>query len=186
MSIRSINKVTLIGNIGKDPELRVTQNGLSIASFNLATSEEWKDKQTGETKESTEWLRIVVYGKLAEIANEYCKKGSQVYIEGKLQVRKWKDESGYENVVPEIIVHSMGGTLFLLGSRNNTSATQQQVPQQAQQQVPQQAQQQVSQQAQQQVPQQAQQQVPQQAQQQVPQQAQQLPVEVEYYDNISF
>lgn len=125
MSIRSINKITLIGNIGKDPELRVMQNGTSVTTFSLATTDEWKDKQ-GETVESTEWHRIVVYGKLAEIAKEYCKKGNQVYIEGQLKVRRWQDENGNEQKTPEIIVNPVNGTVFLLGgSRNNTAATPQ-------------------------------------------------------------
>lgn len=123
MSIRSINKVTLIGNLGKNPELRVMQNGTSVTTFSMATSEEWKDRQTGEVKVNTEWHRIVVYGKLAEIANEYCKKGNQVYIEGQLKVRKWLDENGVEQKTPEIIVNPINGTLFLLGgARNNTIA----------------------------------------------------------------
>lgn len=89
MASKGVNKVILIGNLGADPELRYMPNNVAVANFTLATSESWKDKQSGEDKEKTEWHRIVIYNKLAEIAGEYLRKGMQVYIEGKLQTRKW-------------------------------------------------------------------------------------------------
>lgn len=117
---RGINKVTLVGNLGQDPEVKHLSNGNAVANFTIATSENWKDKQTGESKERTEWHRIVVYGKLAEIAGEYAKKGSQVYIEGKLQTRKWQDQSGQERYTTEIVISSLGGELQILGNRLHT------------------------------------------------------------------
>ncbi|EDH0164879.1 single-stranded DNA-binding protein, partial [Salmonella enterica subsp. enterica serovar Newport] len=92
MASKGVNKVILIGNLGADPELRYMPNNVAVANFTLATSESWKDKQSGEDKEKTEWHRIVIYNKLAEIAGEYLRKGMQVYIEGKLQTRKWQDQ----------------------------------------------------------------------------------------------
>ena len=92
--MKGINKVILIGNLGQDPEIRYTSGGMAIATLSLATSESWRDKQTGEQKERTEWHRVVLVGKLAEVAGQYLKKGSQVYVEGKLQTRKWQDQSG--------------------------------------------------------------------------------------------
>lgn len=113
---RGINKVTLVGNLGQDPEVKHLSNGNAVANFTIATSENWKDKQTGESKERTEWHRIVIYGKLAEIAGEYAKKGSQVYIEGKLQTRKWQDR-----YTTEIVISSLGGELQILGNRLHTT-----------------------------------------------------------------
>lgn len=113
---RGLNKVMLIGNLGQDPEIRYMQNGNTVTNLNIATSESWKDKQTGENRERTEWHRVVVFGKLAEIANEYCKKGTQVYVEGQLQTRKWQDESGQDRYTTEVIVSSTGGTVQVLGS----------------------------------------------------------------------
>lgn len=117
MASRGINKVILIGNLGQDPELRYLPNGGAVTNISIATSESWKDKQTGELKERTEWHRIVIFGKLAEIAAEYLKKGSQVYIEGSLQTRKWQDQSGQDRYMTEIVVN-IGGVLQILGSRN--------------------------------------------------------------------
>ncbi|EBN9923315.1 single-stranded DNA-binding protein, partial [Salmonella enterica] len=97
MASKGVNKVILIGNLGADPELRYMPNNVAVANFTLATSESWKDKQSGEDKEKTEWHRIVIYNKLAEIAGEYLRKGMQVYIEGKLQTRKWQDQQGQEH-----------------------------------------------------------------------------------------
>lgn len=94
MASRGVNKVILIGNLGQDPEIRYMPNGGAVANLSLATSETWRDKQTNEMREKTEWHRVVIFGKLAEIAGEYLKKGSQVYIEGSLQTRKWQDQSG--------------------------------------------------------------------------------------------
>ncbi|QHJ84196.1 MAG: primosome /single-strand DNA-binding protein [Bacteriophage sp.] len=91
---RGVNRVILVGNLGQDPEVRYLSNGGAVTNISVATSETWKDKQTGESKDKTEWHRVVIFGKLAEIAGEYLKKGSQVYIEGQLQTRKWQDQSG--------------------------------------------------------------------------------------------
>lgn len=105
---RGVNKVILIGNIGKDPEIRYTPSGLAVANLTLATSEVWKDKQTGENQERTEWHRIVMYQRLAEIAGEYLRKGSKIFIEGRLQTRKWQDKtSGMDRYTTEIIADSM-------------------------------------------------------------------------------
>lgn len=105
---RGINKVILIGNLGKDPEMRYTPTGLAIANITLATSEAWKDKQTGENVERTEWHRIVFYQRLAEIVGEYLRKGAKVYIEGKLQTRKWQDKnSGQDRYTTEVIADNM-------------------------------------------------------------------------------
>ncbi|MEA7571537.1 single-stranded DNA-binding protein, partial [Salmonella enterica subsp. enterica serovar Virginia] len=104
MAGKGVNKVILIGNLGADPELRYMPNNVAVANFTLATSESWKDKQSGEDKEKTEWHRIVIYNKLAEIAGEYLRKGMQVYIEGKLQTRKWQDQQGQEHYTTEIVV----------------------------------------------------------------------------------
>lgn len=105
---RGVNKVILIGNLGKDPEIRYTPNGLAVANLTLATSESWKDKQSGENVERTEWHRIVMYQRLAEIAGEYLRKGAKVYIEGRLQTRKWQDKnSGQDRYTTEIIAENM-------------------------------------------------------------------------------
>lgn len=117
MASRGINKVILVGNLGQDPEIRYLPNGGAVTNISIATSETWKDKQTGEAKEKTEWHRVVIFGKLAEIAGEYLKKGSQVYIEGQLQTRKWQDQSGQDRYSTEVVVN-IGGTLQILGSRN--------------------------------------------------------------------
>lgn len=115
---RGINKVILVGNLGKDPEVRYMSNGNAVCNVTLATSESWKDKQTGEQKEKTEWHNIVFYRRLAEIAGEYLKKGSQVYIEGKLQTRKWQDKNGNDRYTTEIIANEMQ----MLGGRGGGSA----------------------------------------------------------------
>lgn len=125
MANRGVNKVILVGNLGQDPEIRYMPNGGAVANISIATSETWKDKQTGEQKERTEWHRVVIFGKLAEIAGEYLRKGSQVYIEAQLQTRKWQDQSGQDRYTTEVVVN-IGGTMQLLGSRNNTSSNEQQ------------------------------------------------------------
>ncbi|EII9261075.1 single-stranded DNA-binding protein, partial [Salmonella enterica] len=117
MASKGVNKVILIGNLGADPELRYMPNNVAVANFTLATSESWKDKQSGEDKEKTEWHRIVIYNKLAEIAGEYLRKGMQVYIEGKLQTRKWQDQQGQEHYTTEIVVDQKGVMQMLGGSR---------------------------------------------------------------------
>ncbi|EDZ4732898.1 single-stranded DNA-binding protein [Salmonella enterica] len=117
MASRGVNKVILIGNLGQDPEIRYMPNGGAVANLSLATSETWRDKQTNEMREKTEWHRVVIFGKLAEIAGEYLKKGSQVYIEGSLQTRKWQDQSGQDRYSTEIVVN-IGGSMQMLGGRN--------------------------------------------------------------------
>ncbi|MCH8492864.1 MAG: single-stranded DNA-binding protein [Idiomarina sp.] len=107
MASRGVNKVILVGNLGQDPEVRYTQNSVAIANFSVATSESWKDKQSGEQKEITEWHRVVCYRRLAEIAGEYLKKGSKVYIEGRLQTRKWQDQQGQDRYTTEIVCNEM-------------------------------------------------------------------------------
>jgi single-strand DNA-binding protein len=104
---RGINKVILIGNLGSDPEVRYMPNGNAVTTVSIATSESWKDKQTGESQEKTEWHRTVFFSRLAEIAGEYLRKGSKVYVEGRLQTRKWQDQSGQERYTTEIIVSDM-------------------------------------------------------------------------------
>jgi len=115
---RGVNKVILVGNLGKDPEVRYMPNGNAIANITLATTDSWKDKQTGEQQEKTEWHRIVMFRRLGEIAGEYLKKGSQVYIEGKLQTRKWQDNSGNDRYTTEIVANEMQ----MLGGRGGGSA----------------------------------------------------------------
>ena len=104
---RGINKVILIGNLGQDPEVRYTANGTAVANLRIATSETWRDKQTGEQKENTEWHTVVLFGKTAEIASQYLKKGRQVYIEGRLQTRKWQDKSGNDRYTTEVVGNDM-------------------------------------------------------------------------------
>ncbi|ENY72607.1 single-strand binding protein [Aeromonas diversa CDC 2478-85] len=117
MASRGINKVILIGNLGQDPEVRYMPSGGAVTNITLATSETWRDKQTGEQKERTEWHRVVFMGKLAEVAGEYLRKGSQVYVEGKLQTRKWQDQSGQERYTTEVLVDSFTGVMQMLGGR---------------------------------------------------------------------
>ena len=121
MANRGINKVILVGNLGQDPEIRYMPNGNAVANFSVATSESWKDKQTGENRDRTEWHRVVVFGKLAEIAGEYVKKGTQVYLEGQLQTRKWQDQAGNDRYTTEVVINAVGGTLQILGSRSGDS-----------------------------------------------------------------
>ena len=110
---RGVNKAIIVGNLGRDPEVRYTANGNAISNITVATTESWKDKQSGERQEKTEWHRVVFFGRLAEIAGEYLKKGAQVYIEGRLQTRKWEDKSGQERYTTEIVASEMQ----MLGSR---------------------------------------------------------------------
>ncbi|MCL2894032.1 single-stranded DNA-binding protein SSB1 [Brenneria tiliae] len=121
MASRGVNKVILVGNLGQDPEVRYMPNGGAVANITLATSESWRDKQTGEQKEKTEWHRVVLFGKLAEVAGEYLRKGSQVYIEGSLQTRKWTDQSGVDKYTTEVVVN-IGGTMQMLGGRQGGGA----------------------------------------------------------------
>ena len=110
---RGVNKVILVGNLGKDPEMKYTASGAAIANITVATSESWNDKQTGEKVEKTEWHRVVFFRRLAEIVGEYLRKGSQVYIEGKLQTRKWQDQNGQDRYTTEIVANEMQ----MLGAR---------------------------------------------------------------------
>lgn len=138
-----INKCIIVGNLGKDPELRFLPNGGAVANIAVATSDSWKDKQTGEQKEKTEWHRVVIFGKLAEIAGEYLKKGSKVYLEGKLQTRKWTDGQGQEKYATEIVLDGFGSKMEMLDGKPQSAQPryQQQQTQQGnfnQQQQPQQ------------------------------------------------
>jgi len=112
---RGVNKVILIGTLGNDPEMRYTADQRAIANLSIATNESWKDKNTGQMQEKTEWHRVVIFGKLAEVAGQYLKKGSQVYFEGKLQTRKWQDQSGQDRYTTEVVVDSFSGVMQMLG-----------------------------------------------------------------------
>jgi len=113
---RGVNKVILVGNLGNKPEMRYTQTQTAVATLSIATSESWKDKESGEQREKTEWHRVVFFGKLAEIAEQYLDKGSQLYIEGKLQTRKWQDKEGNDKYTTEIL----GNEMNMLGSRQSS------------------------------------------------------------------
>ncbi|WP_018865690.1 MULTISPECIES: single-stranded DNA-binding protein [unclassified Thioalkalivibrio] len=104
---RGVNKVILLGNLGADPEKRETPNGVTVTNLRLATSEQWTDKNSGEKRENTEWHRVVMFGRLADIAAQYLSKGSQVYIEGKIQTRKWQDQSGNDRYSTEVVANDM-------------------------------------------------------------------------------
>ncbi len=114
---RGINKAILIGNLGQDPEVRYAPSGAAVCNMTLATNESWKDKDSGERHERTEWHRLVFFGRLAEIAHEYLHKGSQIYVEGRIQTRKWNTQSGEERTTTEIVVSDMQ----MLGGRGNTA-----------------------------------------------------------------
>ena len=114
----SVNKVILVGNVGRDPEIRSTQDGQKIANFSIATSETWRDKTSGERKERTEWHRIVVFNeRLADVVEKYVRKGSKLYLEGALQTRKWTDQSGQERYTTEVVLQRFRGELTMLDSR---------------------------------------------------------------------
>ncbi len=124
---RGINKVILVGNLGADPEIRSLPSGITIANIRIATSEAWQDKQSGERKEQTEWHSVAFFGRLAEVAGEYLRKGSQVYVEGKLRTRKWQDKSGNDRYTTEVI----GQEMQMLGSPRripNSAALQSNAP----------------------------------------------------------
>ena len=110
---RGINKVILVGNLGQDPETKAMPSGMTVCNLRIATSESWKDKTTGEMKEQTEWHSVAMFGRLAEISGEYLRKGSQVYIEGRLRTRKWQDKAGHDRYTTEIVANEMQ----MLGSR---------------------------------------------------------------------
>lgn len=116
----SVNKVILIGNLGRDPEIRSTQDGREIANLAIATSESWKDKSTGERKEKTEWHRVVIFNDgLVNVVKNYLKKGAKVYIEGSLQTRKWTDKDGHEKYSTEVVLQGFGGVLTMLDGKGN-------------------------------------------------------------------
>lgn len=118
----SLNKVVLIGNLGRDPEIRTTSDGKEIANFSIATSESWRDKVSGEKKEKTEWHRIVVFSEgLVKIIKNYVKKGSKIYIEGQLQTRKWNDDNNQEKYTTEIVLQGYNSTLILLDAKGENS-----------------------------------------------------------------
>lgn len=119
---RGVNKVILVGNLGRDPEIKYTASGAAIANVTIATTDSWNDRQTGEKVEKTEWHRVVAFQRLAEIMGEYLKKGSQVYIEGRLQTRKWQDQNGQDRWTTEIVANDMQ----MLGSRGGEAGVQQQ------------------------------------------------------------
>src|SRR3954464_11639925 len=111
----SVNKVILVGNLGRDPEIRSTQDGVRIATLNLATSENWRDKMSGERKEKTEWHRVVIFNeRLVEVAEKYLRKGSKIYVEGQLQTRKWTDQQGQERYTTEVALQRFRGELTML------------------------------------------------------------------------
>ena len=136
---RGVNKVILVGNLGKDPEVRFAPSGSAMANITVATTESWKDKQTGEKQEKTEWHRVVFFNRLAEIVGEYLKKGSQVYIEGRLQTRKWQGQDGQDRYTTEIVANEMqmlggrpgggGDTAWNTSQQNAAPAQQQAAPQ---------------------------------------------------------
>ena len=125
--VGSVNKVILLGNLGRDPEIRSMQSGAKMASFSIATSKRWKDKNTQEQKESTSWHNIVVFGDgLVDIVEKYVKKGSKIYIEGELQTRKWQDQEGKDRYTTEVILQGYNCNLTLLDSRNQSNAIENQ------------------------------------------------------------
>jgi single-strand DNA-binding protein len=120
----SVNKVILVGNLGRDPEIRSTQDGKRIANFSLATSENWRDRASGERKERTEWHRVVVFNdRLVDVIEKYVKKGSKLYIEGALQTRKWTDNSGQERYTTEVVLQNFRGELTMLDGRSGGAAS---------------------------------------------------------------
>ena len=161
MASRGVNKVILVGNLGADPEVRYMPSGGAVANITVATSESWRDKATGEQREKTEWHRVALFGKLAEVAGEYLRKGSQVYIEGQLQTRKWQNQQGQDQYTTEVVVQGFNGVMQMLGGRQGGQGAPmggqpQQQPQQGWGQPQQPAMQQQSHQPQQQQPQQQQ------------------------------
>ena len=121
----SVNKVTLLGNLGKDPESRSFQNGGGVVNFSIATSETWKDKNSGERKERTEWHNVVIFNEnLQKVATQYLRKGSKVYIEGSLQTRKWQDQSGKDCYATEVVLQAFNGTLVMLDGKQEGQSNQ--------------------------------------------------------------
>jgi len=124
-----INKVILVGNLGAKPEIKYASNGNAISNLSVATSESWTDKNTGQKQERTEWHRVSLFGKVAEIAGQYLDKGSKVYVEGKLQTRKWQDQSGQDRYTTEIVISGFSGTLQMLDRRDDSNSPMQSQPQ---------------------------------------------------------
>lgn len=124
MASRGVNKCIILGNLGNDPEVKYTASGSAIASLTVATSESWNDKATGEKREEVEWHRVVLFGKLAEVAGEYLRKGSKVYIEGQLRTRKWTDQSGQEKYTTEIVV-GMNGVMQMIDGKQEANQQKQ-------------------------------------------------------------
>ena len=118
-----INKVILVGNLGDKPEVKFASNGNALANLSVATSESWKDKDTGAKQEKTEWHRVSLFGKLAEIAGQYLNKGSKVYVEGKLQTRKWQDKDGQDRYTTEVVVSGFNGVMQMLDKREDGQAS---------------------------------------------------------------
>lgn len=133
MASRGVNKVILVGHLGQDPEIRYMPNGGAVANITLATSEKWRDKATGEPREKTEWHRVALFGKIAEVVAEYLRKGSEVYIEGQLQTRKWQDQGGQDRYTTEVVVQPYKGTMQMLGGKRQESWGQPQQPSSPQQ-----------------------------------------------------
>ena len=125
-----INKVILVGNLGQKPEVKFASNGNAIANLSVATSESWTDKNTGQKQEKTEWHKVSVFGKLAEVVGQYCDKGSKIYVEGKLQTRKWQDQSGADRYTTEVVVSGFNGVLQMLDGKSSGAQTPNNVPQQ--------------------------------------------------------
>ena len=139
VTMAGINKVILVGNLGAKPELKYSQSGNAMTNLSVATSESWTDKNTGQKQEKTEWHRVSLFGKLAEIAGQYLDKGSKVYVEGKLQTRKWQDQSGQDRYTTEVVVSGFNGTLQMLDRQQGgmgEGAPQQAAPSTSQAQAP--------------------------------------------------
>lgn len=124
MAARGVNKVILVGNLGSDPEIRYMQNGNAVTTLTIATSETWRDKGIGEQREKTEWHRVVIFGALANVAEKYLHKGSQVYIEGQLQTRKWQDQSGQDRFTTEVVVQGYSAVMQMLGGNRSDNSQQ--------------------------------------------------------------
>ena len=122
MASRGINKVIVLGNVGKDPEIKYMPNGSAVANLSIATSESYKDKNTGQPVDKTEWHKIVIFGKLAEICGEYVRKGTQLFIEGKLQTRKWQDQQGQDKYTTEIVVDGFNGQMQMVGGKGDQAS----------------------------------------------------------------
>ena len=119
----TLNKVILIGNLGDTPEVRELSNGNKVANISMATSEEWKDKNTGEKKTKANWHRVVIFGRLADVVEKYCNKGSKIYVCGKLQTRKWTDQSGQDKYTTEVVVQGYQGELIMLDTKDSSNSS---------------------------------------------------------------